>query len=632
MKCHLYLGFNNYYNRKIKYYNTLEGYQDKLLVTIDNVNFKPNDGINTLQKVVMTQIADREYFNIKQVPDYAVVAEDDGTIVSRWFILQWDDKGSSVYFAKLRRDVIADNFKKIIKAPVFLEKATITDKTDVAIYNNEGMAFNQIKKSETPLKDGSLIPWIIGYVPTNALLDEHGDPIEITIEYDTEKYTFTPLQTASFFSDIPNVTNMPFKMFCIPYADITCYTTNPDTGTVSGSFTINKDLGLAIATGISAAVGSGNVFDIQMLPFCPLRNGAPNYTLQFQPDPEDSDLFPDTHGMYHVSSLPYFLLIWKEGDIALNKAKQILCWSDQNKFSFDISYSIPVPDNALDMKVKNETEMYRLCSPNFNGQFEFNPMKNNGVTKFNVDCMYQPYTPYIHINPDFGGLYGEDYDDARGLICGGDFSLPQETNAWANYIQNNKNYQSVFDRQIQNMEVNNKLAMEQAGVNAITGLFSGVAGSAIAGSMIGGPVGAIGGAIIGGVASAAGGIADIMMLDKQQKEALDYTRDLFNFNNQNIKAMPNGMSKTNPLVNNNKIFPIIEKYACSDTEVQALKNKLKYNGMTIGRIGIIKDWLLDDYSYIKCQLIELEDAEDYHTLVEIAAELNKGIRAKKEEA
>ena len=56
--------------------------------------------------------------------------------------------------------------------------------------------------------------------------------------------------------------------------------------------------------------------------------------------------------------------------------------------------------------------------------------------------------------------------------------------------------------------------------------------------------------------------------------------------------------------------------------------------MTIGRIGKIKDWLLDDYSYIKGQLIMIDTLEEeYHTVVEIAQELNNGIRAKnKEEA
>lgn len=87
-------------------------------------------------------------------------------------------------------------------------------------------------------------------------------------------------------------------------------------------------------------------------------------------------------------------------------------------------------DIALSMKVSNECDKYRLCSPNWSNFFDFSLAKNGGtVMSFNVDCSYKPFSPYIHINPDFKGLYGRDFNDARGLICGGEFSLPQVTSA-----------------------------------------------------------------------------------------------------------------------------------------------------------------------------------------------------------
>ena len=52
----------------------------------------------------------------------------------------------------------------------------------------------------------------------------------------------------------------------------------------------------------------------------------------------------------------------------------------------------------------------------------------------------QPYQPYIHLNPNFGSLYGEDFNDARGLILGGDFSIATLSNEWKNYETQNKNY------------------------------------------------------------------------------------------------------------------------------------------------------------------------------------------------
>ena len=107
-------------------------------------------------------------------------------------------------------------------------------------------------------------------------------------------------------------------------------------------------------------------------------------------------------------------------------------------------------------KIENECDMYRLCSPNYTGVFEFNLAKNGGLDYIEVDCTYKPYNPYIKLNPNFKRLYGNDFNDQRGLICGGDFSLPQLSNSWANFQLNNKNYQLTFDREIQSMEISNR--------------------------------------------------------------------------------------------------------------------------------------------------------------------------------
>lgn len=624
MKINFYVGFNNYYNRKVIVHDSLADYQDKLFLTIPNVNFKPKDGINTEQIVNTTQVIDYQMFNLSNTPDYAVVADDDNTIISRWFVIQYESLiYKNQYRAVLRRDVIADNYDAVIEAPVFIEKATITDKTDVAIFNSENMGFNQIKTSETLLKDLSNISWLVGYVPSDFTVD--GGNIEF--EFHGVTYTvFAP-------SNAMIADNMPFKVFAMPFENIDCYQSQTIGGeTTIYETTLSKDLATVFATTLSASIGSGKVFDVQVLPYCPLR--LADGTCLFTPDATG-----DYVGKYEIPSTSYlpgtlfdFDYIHKKTDLnTFTNCKQLIFWNVNNKFTFDITYSIPLPEKAIDMKVKNECDMWRLCSPNFQGQFEFNAMKNNGVTKFNVDCLYQPFSPYIHINPDFGNLYGNDFNDARGLICSGDYSLPQETNAWTNYVQNNKNYQASFDRQIQNMEVMNKYQMISQMASSTVGALQG-AGT---GAFIGGGMGAVGGpigAVAGGLASAYGGLIDTAMLAAQQRETLDYTRDQFAFQMGNIKAMPNSVSKTNPITNNNKIFPILEYYTCKDIEKQALKDKMTYNGMTIGRIGKISDWLLSDYSYIKGKLIMLDSSieEDYHTVIEIAQELDKGIRAKKE--
>ena len=95
-------------------------------------------------------------------------------------------------------------------------------------------------------------------------------------------------------------------------------------------------------------------------------------------------------------------------------------------------YSILNPgDTALNRKLANECDLLRLVSQNYSAIFEFSPAKSGGVDGFLADCTYKPWSPYIHIMPKLKGLYGDNFvsiDDARGLICGGDMSLPQLSN------------------------------------------------------------------------------------------------------------------------------------------------------------------------------------------------------------
>ena len=109
-------------------------------------------------------------------------------------------------------------------------------------------------------------------------------------------------------------------------------------------------------------------------------------------------------------------------------------WTDQLAKSMRIAeeYSILNPGNdPLNRKLANECDLLRLVAQNYSAIFEFSPAKSGGVDGFLADCTYKPWSPYIHILPKLKGLYGDNFvsiDDARGLICGGDMSLPQLSN------------------------------------------------------------------------------------------------------------------------------------------------------------------------------------------------------------
>ena len=175
------------------------------------------------------------------------------------------------------------------------------------------------------------------------------------------------------------------------------------------------------------------------------------------------------------------------------------------------------------------------------------------------------------------------------------------------------------------MEVNNSIQRTMEAWNVATGAISAATTAGIAGSTLG-PIGAGVGAVVGGVASMAGGMADIMLNEQLRSEALDYTKDQFGYQLGNIKALPQSLTKVSSLNPNNKIFPILEYYTCTDVEKEALRNKIKYNGMTIMRIGTINEFIQPETSYIKARLIRLETlSDDFHIVNKIADELNKGV-------
>ena len=73
------------------------------------------------------------------------------------------------YVVSLHRDVIADNYDKVLDTPIFIEKGMVDDNENPLLFNSENNTFNQIKKSEKLLKDETNVPWIVGYVPRDAI-------------------------------------------------------------------------------------------------------------------------------------------------------------------------------------------------------------------------------------------------------------------------------------------------------------------------------------------------------------------------------------------------------------------------------------------------------------------------------
>ena len=401
-----------------------------------------------------------------------------------------------------------------------------------------------------------------------------------------DQYTVSANVVISTPENRYHLEDQPYDMFCMPYSDsLNIYQNGVKLTTASSSLAIN------LATQIGASTGSGNVYDIQLLPYCPVR-----YCIM------DDNTFD-------VKGSKFDLVKTSDGNTV-----GVLLWATKSSFTLNIYRNIA----TINPKVENLVDKWRLCSPNFNGQFEFSPAMNGGVDYFNVDCTYKPFNPYIHVNPNFKKLYGKDFNDARGLICGGDFSLPQVSNAWADYQLNNKNYENIFNREIQNLQVQQK-------AQRIGDIASAVGGAVVGGGAGGLAVG-VPGMVAGAVGSLAAGAIDIGINEKLRAEAMDYKRDMFGMQMGNIQALPSNITKTTAFTYNNKLFPILEYYTCTIEERNALLDKLRYNGMTVGRIGKIADYLANaSDQYIKGRIIRIEGvSDDFHYYKAISDEIYKG--------
>lgn len=424
--------------------------------------------------------------------------------------------------------------------------------------------------------------------------------------------------TFTFTKDRQRLVDAPYYMVCMPYGDFTLHITESGT---SYNLPYTKDLAMDMMNSF-VANGQTNIYDYQLLPYCPISG------LDAIVDESSADIYVDNYTEASVMQA-------KDSEGVL---KAIVFLATYSKFSTQINmsnnseydYLTKVVKNPIERKVKNECELVRIASPNGSNSFDFSPQLNDGFDYIQVDCTYKPYSPYIRVAPDFAGLYGDNFGDTRGLIVQGDFSLPVITDQWKQYEINNKNYANVFDRETQSLELKEGIRRTQAGWSIAAGAF-GAGGTGAAFGSAGGPIGMTVGAVLGAGASVGTGLIDYTTSKKLYEENMSYRQDMYSMNLENIQARPNGLAKTSAFTNNNKIYPFIEYYTATDTEKEAFRNKILYNGMTVGVIGNITDYIgskvaSESHHYIKGQLIQIDVSDDYHTCQAINNEINMGIR------
>ena len=211
--------------------------------------------------------------------------------------------------------------------------------------------------------------------------------------------------------------------------------------------------------------------------------------------------------------------------------------------------------------------------------------------------------------------------------------MTQIQDQFINYQLQNKNYNLIFDRQMQSMDLKHKVGNEEDIWNVVTGTISGAAGGLTGGALVGGGVGAGIGAAVGGAAALAGGLRDISLNKKLRADEADSARTIQSLSIGNIQAMPDTLTKVTAQNQNNKLFPFIEIYRATQIELDAFINYIKWNGMTVGIVDQLNKWYNPSEeastNYIEADIIRLDIPDDSHIVSEIANELRKGVYIEK---
>lgn len=203
------LHYNNYFNRIIKKLETVQDYKDADTESVGgstpiihyseclNINFNPSDGIATslvLGFGTNPNTVDTTYDYLivvdRQEDDSTTPATITDTVNSRWYIIEIERTRGNQYELTLKRDVIADKYDEVLKAPTYIEKGLLAQNNPL-IFNKEGVTFNQIKESEDLLIDNSKVPWLVAYIAKNASGDD------IVINYNPADQNFVEVSAAN---------------------------------------------------------------------------------------------------------------------------------------------------------------------------------------------------------------------------------------------------------------------------------------------------------------------------------------------------------------------------------------------------------------------------------------------------
>lgn len=425
---------------------------------------------------------------------------------------------------------------------------------------------------------------------------------DYTIYYNTEEiYLRLVPQNVNVWTELTakssrsHLIDAPYDMFVIPYGDDSLSYVY-----MNETYHPDKNMAVNLAIEMCRSLGTGVSYDIQIVPYCPIRNeGTIGDTIDFSL----CNCEPIYNGTNHDAT-----------DTVIG----VYMWAEKSSDTFSIVESrsdLTLVGSELTYKEITQLKQFILCSPDKAAQWEFNPCMNNGIKKWNVSFDYRPFSSYVKVQPEWDYLYGTTESDMRGLIFNGSYSITQLSDAWNNYVANNKNYQAIFDTQIgsqiKQYDIQNKAAWETLTARSI------------------------GWGFVGPAMKTYYNIKEQEMQESIQNVQLEAQRKLFEYQLDNIQSQPTTISKLTSINTDFRIFPFVEIFTGSDTDIKNFRNNIKWNGMTIMCVGLIEEYLESGTeTFIQATLLRynhfIEIENDFTAVQEINTELNKGIYITKE--
>lgn len=363
---------------------------------------------------------------------------------------------------------------------------------------------------------------------------------------------------------------------------------------------ITKENRMKILQALGSA--SGRLYDLQILPYSPIRN-----------------LIIDNNNFETPVNVGMIKITDEDSNYITS-----LYVCNKSSFSFKIFQTISIDD----VKISNTCDTMRLVSPNHSNTFEFTPAKFfdgdlNVIKYFNVDVTLKPFQPFIHISPNFSGLYGYNFNDARGLILGGNYSLDLLSDQWETYELQNKNWQLMFNRQIESLELNKNIGLASSIINGLGSTFAGTISGGLFGGLFGNSASL---ASLGGLTNIGQSIYNTVESQYLQQYNIDSMKLNKQWEIQNIQARPMSITNVSAYNKINKYFPFLEFYSCTKEERELVKNKIKYEGMTISRIDKISKYVYNDQHFLSAKILRSNIIEsDLALISEINKELSQGV-------